>query len=528
LNFKLIISKGPTRRGSLQQDKSKTTTTTADHSNNIEKEMNQYLNSNKAFFDAQTLFPSFNAIEYTLINNLKSQCMSVTDQGYLCLISMMKSNQNNNNSSSQSEKQKILKQKPTKIQLFKNTSERITCALVSPFILRNSKALQYIMINLNGLDYILDLLLFNSRRVSGEGCSSFCFSSDSITNLENTSPITLSILKLRAIHCIKRILKFVNYKYDSKKLNEYFVFNLEEFQKMYYCCDSIEQDRVSSMEIETTTNVSSVLFHIQSDDDQNQTRTIKAQAQILAKKSQYFSILLEGTNFCESKSTFKIENDISSGNDNEINVNIRDVSYEALEIIINLLNCYSNTTGDQDINLLNEKNLSFELCYEIVIACDRFFLKELKDLFISILCKEFLSMSTWIMFFQLSWYLDNSFLIYATIDFLLSKFLTVTDYSTYYYQNEDDTEDDCDGDTFKSNNEYRNKKTKIQSHKSSTVYDSSQFMDLLDQTFVGIQKIASDSMKQQKQLHHTHPIDFFYKKIKYALTEIIKNNFWKL
>lgn len=86
----------------------------------IEKEMNIYLNSNKVFFDAHTFFPSFESIEFTLLNNLKMQCISSSDHGYLSLVSMMKATH--------------------------KKSERLSCAFVAPFILRNSKALQNIMV----------------------------------------------------------------------------------------------------------------------------------------------------------------------------------------------------------------------------------------------------------------------------------------------------------------------------------------------------------------------------------------------
>jgi hypothetical protein len=91
----------------------------------IEKEMNVYLNSNKAFFDAHTYFPSFESIEFTLCNNLKSLCMSSGDHGFSCLTQMMKNPQRKN--------------------------DRISCALVAPFILRNCRALNYIMVELNGI-----------------------------------------------------------------------------------------------------------------------------------------------------------------------------------------------------------------------------------------------------------------------------------------------------------------------------------------------------------------------------------------
>ena len=138
----------------------------------IEKEMNVYLNSNKVFFDAHTYFPSFASIEFTLCNNLKSQCISSSDHAYLCLISLMK-------------------HAPRR-------AEKVSCALVAPFILRNSKALQYIMIHLNGIDLVLDaLFLSNDDDSNNEKC-----------------------LREKAILCLRKILKFVSYKRDMKKIKE--------------------------------------------------------------------------------------------------------------------------------------------------------------------------------------------------------------------------------------------------------------------------------------------------------------------
>jgi len=85
-----------------------TSTSVKKKEQDIEKEMNVYLNSNKVFFDAHSSFPSFESIEFTLINNLKSQCISSSDHGYLSLIQMIKT--------SNQKKQ-----------------ERLACALVSVF-----------------------------------------------------------------------------------------------------------------------------------------------------------------------------------------------------------------------------------------------------------------------------------------------------------------------------------------------------------------------------------------------------------
>jgi hypothetical protein len=81
-------------------------------------------------------------------------------------------------------------------------SERIACALVAPFILRNSKVLYYIMIQLNGIDLVLELLLND--------------------NDESSDEKQMGHFHAKAIQCIKRILIFVNYRQDLKQIEEHF------------------------------------------------------------------------------------------------------------------------------------------------------------------------------------------------------------------------------------------------------------------------------------------------------------------
>ena len=147
--------------------------------------MNVYLNSNKAFFDAHTYFPSFESIEFTLCNNLKSLCMSSSDHGFSCLTAMMKNPQ--------------------------RKSERVSCALVAPFILRNCRALNYIMVELNGIDLILDSL-FATPALLAE-----------VPNMDSGS------LKFKAVVCVQRILAFVGYKRDFKQINEFLDMAREKF-----------------------------------------------------------------------------------------------------------------------------------------------------------------------------------------------------------------------------------------------------------------------------------------------------------
>lgn len=359
----------------------------------IEKEMNVYLNSNKVFFDAHSSFPSFESIEFTLINNLKSQCISSSDHGYLTLIQMIK-----------------LTQKRT---------ERLACALVAPFILRNSKALHYIMIQLSGIDLVIDLLLDDS-----------------------------DAMKLKTVLCIRKILTFVNYKRDVKKVKEFF-----------------ENTRLKLQETSVVESRECVKFQFNED-------LISANKEILSKRSEYFNALLNGQ-FMESN--------------NEQTIEIKDISYEAFKIVIDLIQI--------NIDLIN-CDLTFELCYELVLVCDRFMLNDLKDLFISLLINQFLNMSTFVLVFKLAWYLNNSIMEQASIDYFLSRINSFT-------SNEDE--------------ELNIKSSLFENLKCVALV--SFVVDSLKQNSSDclLLKATDSVLSQERQL-----IDYFKKSLKSALGDIIK------
>ena len=203
--------------------------------------MNVYLNSNTAFFDASSSFPSFESIEFTLCNNLKSLCISSSDPGYSCLIGMMKQRSMNDD------------------------EEKLACALVAPFVLRNSKALCYLMVELNGLELILDAFVIN-----------------------NSSGDVVESMRHKAIVCLRRILSFLAFKRDLKQLGESLetrrakisvVFNSEQIN------DDVVED--STDEREESDVVDFILV------DDNST-VLSAKKSRLAKQSAYFEALLEG------------------------------------------------------------------------------------------------------------------------------------------------------------------------------------------------------------------------------------------
>lgn len=306
----------------------------------IEKEMNVYLNSNKVFFDAHTFFPSFESIEFTLVNNMKMQCISSSDHGYLSLVSMMKSASQKRN-------------------------ERLACALVAPFILRNSKALQNIMVNLNGIDSILDQIF---------------------------DEITCPSLKQNALICIRKILAFVNYKYDTKSLKDNFEMLKEKFKESMLANDSQVatglQNRVS------------FLF-------ENESKVVDADSDILAARSEYFNALLRG-HFSEGLQTC---------NGSARVVSIKDISYETFDLLVRIIECGSGP----DAWLETHTRLDLNRCIELVLATDKLFLTDLKELFIAVLVSQFLDLSTCFVCFKLAWLLSNVALEKATVDYFLFR-----------------------------------------------------------------------------------------------------------
>ncbi len=238
---------------------------------------------------------------------------------------------------------------------------------MAPFILRNSKALHYIMIQLSGIDPVLDTLLMFASEESIE----------ERLNLRNKS-----------ILCLCKVLTFVNYKRDMKKLKE----NFE--QSKLKLSESINTNQLNQSAIITNQQEETVTFLFKENDE---IKELKANKEIIVRKSEYFNALLNGQ-FMESNKQPGIE--------------IKQVSYEAFQVLIDLI--------QSDFLVSNSCDLTFELCIEIVMACDRLMLNDLKDFFVSILVNNFMSLNTFVLMFKLAWYLNINVLEQATVDYFLS------------------------------------------------------------------------------------------------------------
>ncbi len=118
------------------------------------------------FAHSTNIYPDLNTIELQLNNNLKLHCLTSSDLCYQGLLNCIK---------------------------YGTLNERQACTLQLPFILRNCKALETIMIQLNCIDLIL-ALLFDDDTADG--------------------------VFYMALLCVKKIINFINYKQNRKVLDE--------------------------------------------------------------------------------------------------------------------------------------------------------------------------------------------------------------------------------------------------------------------------------------------------------------------
>lgn len=377
----------------------------------IDQEMNVYLSSNKVFFDTTSAsFPSFESIQHYLLNNLKSQCILANNHGYVTLVSMIKSSRG-------------------------SVEERVASTLSSPFILRNSKALYYIMIHLNGVELLLDNILTQSQPQ-----------------------------RLNSIICMQRILLFVNFKRDLKQLGEYCSEKRRSVQLL---------QRTQTISVESNDTVSFVF-----DDEQD----LDANRALLSRKSEYFSNLLTNQSFALSKQ-----------------IPVSNVKYDIMLIILNVLECATNQSLD-----LESRRIGFGTAVDLVLACDQYFLIELRDFFIAVIAVEFLTMWTACTCYKLAWYVNSEFLANAVIDLVLASFKDMS------------LLPDSTGNTsFKTE---LDKTSQFARSFESLVTDLRQ------------QSVSISSCPQVFCLNVQNEqliVDSFRQRIKSALGEIIKNGSWK-
>ena len=231
------------------------------------------------------------------------------------------------------------------------------------------------MIQLSGIELVLDTLLMLGSEESVEERS----------NLRNKS-----------ILCLRKILAFVSYKRDMKKLKDNFEQSKLKLNENSNNNNNNNNNISQPNESADPQQEETVTFLFKENDE---TKELKANKEIIVKKSEYFNALLNGQ-FMESNNT-KLRG-----------IEIKQVSYEAFQVLIDLI--------QSDYVVSNNCELTFELCIEIVIACDRLMLNDYRDFFVSILINYFMSLNTFVLMFKLAWYLNVNVLEQATVDYFLS------------------------------------------------------------------------------------------------------------
>lgn len=316
-------------------------------------------------------------------------------------------------------------------------------------------------VNLNGIDLIIDQISPNSIYDTDE------------TNLKSSTQLTDSEMYLQqnAILCIRKILRFVSYKYDTKRLKE----NFEN------CRNKITQKFPSDTK-ETTGSNNQVKFLFNEKTQAN--KFIEINSEKLASQSEYFNALLHGG--------------FSEGNQQNLVIPITDISFEVFSIIMSMIMHGSNT--DHEINL--------STCIELILAADKLFLTEIKDFFISVLLDRFLDMSTCFICFRLAWYLDSKLLEKETIEYFLSRF---------YEINDKVSKSMCQKDESTKGLEYE------------SLDDAAKCAVLIDYAIESFKQNSGSSLINEKRLQiietnsiqERQLIEHFKKNLKDALTQII-------
>ena len=193
-------------------------------------------------------------------------------------------------------------------------------------------------------------------------------------------------LQYNSILCIRKILRFVNYKYDTKRLKD----NFENFRSKLI-------QNIQPVTKETTDNQVKFLFN----ENTTAEKSIEINSERLASQSEYFNALLRGG--------------FSEGNQQNLTIPIKDISFEVFSIIMSMI--MNGSKSDHEISL--------NTCIELILAGDKLFLTEIKDFFISVLLDRFLNMSNCFICFRLAWYLDSKLLEKETIEFFLSRFYEI-------------------------------------------------------------------------------------------------------
>ena len=306
-------------------------------------------------------------------------------------------------------------------------------------------------------------------------------------NADN-SKLTISILedkaklKQNAILCIKKILLFINYKHDVKRLKENYEEARLKFFHSFYSLSSCPDP----------TNQVKFVFDCETDPQ----KEIILNAELLSNRSEYFNALLNG-HFVEGALEL----------DKIKTIKITDISYETF-IILSCMIQYGQKQLDWDeLNF----DLTADACIQLILATDKLFLVDLKDLFTSILLAQFLTLSNWFVCFKLAWYLNSTSIEVASIDCFLSGLNMRED---QFYEEKFELLNQID----------TNELSELELHgeKPDDLMNSSFLIDQAFESFKANLDFQSQSYLTIDESQERHLVEYFRKSLKIAISDIIK------
>ena len=164
------------------------------------------------------------------------------------------------------------------------------------------------------------------------------------------------------------------------------------------------------------------------------------------------------------------------------------------------------------------QELDLNRCIELVLAADKLFLTDLKELFISILLNQFLDLSTCFVCFKLAWLLSSSSLEKASVHYFLSRLDSTennADMARKLGMNSMDTEEDdkkIDQSDFEGLDEMS---------KCNMLFDYAM-ESFKEENFFHAQFQQSSGKDKELAPNETLIIEHFKKSLKLVLCEIIK------
>jgi hypothetical protein len=197
-------------------------------------------------------------------------------------------------------------------------------------------------------------------------------------------------------------------------------------------------------------------------------------------------------------------------------VNFSEISHETFSTLIDILKCRHSSDINNNNQLTPGSKFDYKLtidqCFKLVLACDRFFLTDLKEFFISMLAWKFISIGTLSSLFKLAWRLSNSYLASACVEFLLAQFQYFSAMHTGL-ERQQSSVDESASDKSSSENE------------TQCLDGFREFFEM----FLSELKSEDNVSPTENELDNSNNtlLNYFRKFLKIGLIEIIKNNSWK-